>query len=141
MSLNVENCKRCGKIYIKNNFGMCSSCVKDIETEYEKCLQFLRENRTCTIQELSDGTGVDMKQIVKFIREGRISIKDNPNMTYECDICGTPIRKNNICDNCRTRLVKDIEHLQGDEEQKKIRDEQQSNAVYKIRNRPEDRSK
>ncbi|ALS24486.1 MULTISPECIES: hypothetical protein [Paenibacillus] len=140
MSLNVANCSRCGKVYVKNNYGMCPNCIKSLEAEYEKCLQFLRENRTCTIQELSDATGVDIKQIVKFIREGRISIKNNPNMTYDCDICGAPIRSNNICDNCRTRLVKDFDHLHEDEERKKIREEQQQrNAAFKIRDRLEDR--
>ncbi|MBP1157809.1 MULTISPECIES: flagellar protein [unclassified Paenibacillus] len=138
MSLNVENCVRCGKVYLKNNFGMCTNCIKDIEAEYEKCLKFLRENRTCTIQELSDETGVDMKQIVKFIREGRISIRNNPNMGYECDMCGTIIRTNNICDNCRSRLAKDFDHLHEDEERKKSREEQQRGSAFKIR---EDRTK
>lgn len=135
MSLNVANCDRCGKVYVKNNYGMCTNCIKDLEAEYEKCLKFLRENRSCTIQELSDETGVDMKQIVKFIREGRISIRNHPNMAYECDICGTSIRTNNICDDCRTRLTKDLEHLQEDEGRKKDLEEQQRSNTFKIKDR------
>ncbi|MEK8131732.1 flagellar protein [Paenibacillus filicis] len=139
MSLNVANCNRCGKVYMINNYGLCPACIRALEVEYEKCLKFLRENRQCTIQELSEETGVEMKQIMKFIREGRISIRNNPNMWYECDVCSSPIREGNICDPCRTRLQKETSGLIEDERKKREREQQQKGVTYNINDRLQDR--
>jgi flagellar operon protein (TIGR03826 family) len=139
MSLNVENCQRCGKVYVKNNYGMCGNCIKDINSQYEKCLKYLREYRTSTINELSEATEVSHKQITKFIREGRISIKGNPNMAYECEICGTGIRDHTICEACRAKLAKDTSNMYEDEKRKQSKDDAISGTSYKIRDRLKNR--
>lgn len=115
MSMNVENCPRCGKIYVKNFRDVCPECVKDIDNQYEKCVKFLRDYRKGTISELSEATEVSIKQITKFIREGRISIVNAPNMSYPCEVCGTLIRENSICLSCRQRLAKDVSNAREDE--------------------------
>ncbi|WP_010499458.1 flagellar protein [Paenibacillus elgii] len=141
MSLNVANCDRCGKIYMKNNYGLCPNCLREMEKQYETCLKYLRENRACSILELSDATEVPVKQIVKFIREGRISIKSNPNMTYECDVCGAQIREHNMCDACRARLTKEARNMAEDEQRKKQNAEQAKHVSFLIKDRLQDRTK
>jgi flagellar operon protein (TIGR03826 family) len=106
--MNIDNCPRCGKLYVINIRELCQNCIKDIENEYEICVQYLRENKGANIQELSAATGVSIKQITKFIREGRISIANAPNMMYPCEVCGTLIRDGHMCDSCRTRLTKEL---------------------------------
>lgn len=101
---NLVNCSRCGKLFVQHNNEFCTACLKDIENEYHKCVEYLRENRLVSLYELSDATGVTVRQITKFIREGRISIADNPNIGYPCESCGTPIREGKICTNCSNKL-------------------------------------
>jgi len=108
MNLNIANCPRCGKIYSRGIRDVCNSCHKEIEQEYEKCVEYLKENRGATIYEVSDATGVTVRQITKFIREGRISMVGTPNLSYPCESCGTLIRQGNLCDECRTRLTKQV---------------------------------
>ncbi|WP_028550999.1 flagellar protein [Paenibacillus sp. UNC451MF] len=139
MSLNVDNCDRCGKIYVKNNYGLCGQCLKDIDLQYEKCLKYLREQRSCSIHELSEATEVSVKQITKFIREGRISIKNNPNMSYHCEICSTPIREHTICESCRQRLAKDANHMHEDEQRKQALLEEANRMSFNIKDRLKDR--
>jgi flagellar operon protein (TIGR03826 family) len=112
MSLNISNCPRCGKLFAKGIHDVCFSCVKEIEHEYELCVEYLRENRGATIPEVSEATGVSVRQITKFIREGRISFVQAPNLVYPCEACGTPIRAGNLCDNCRQKFVKQAEQIQ-----------------------------
>lgn len=88
--------------------GICQNCIKEIEVEYEHCVKHIRENKGIHMHELSEATGVSVKQITTFIREGRISIANAPNMTYPCEVCGIPIRDGHMCDSCRTRLTKDL---------------------------------
>lgn len=141
MSMNVANCHRCGKIYIKNLNGMCPNCVRDIEQQYDKCFKYLREYRSCTIDELNEATEVPVKQIAKFIREGRISIKGNPNMFYLCEVCGAQIREHTICEPCRSRLAKETSQMKEDDKRKEEQQELENQASFKIRDRLQNRSK
>ncbi|WP_394297957.1 flagellar protein [Gordoniibacillus kamchatkensis] len=106
----------------------CPSCMKDIEEQYEKCYKYLRENRQSTFPELSEATGVSIRQITKFVREGRISLANHPNMSYECEVCGAAIREGAMCDSCRQKLLKDASHVLQDS-QKKL--EQQKSDLQK----------
>ncbi|URJ59926.1 TIGR03826 family flagellar region protein [Paenibacillus polymyxa] len=106
--MNLDNCPRCGKLFIKNVRGICQNCIKEIEFEYERCVKHIRENKGIHMHELAEATEVSVKQITTFIREGRISIANAPNMTYPCEVCGIPIREGHMCDSCRTRLTKDL---------------------------------
>ncbi|UUZ91222.1 hypothetical protein LJK87_36820 [Paenibacillus sp. P25] len=141
MSLNVANCDRCGKVYIKNIHGMCPNCIKEIEGQYERCIKYLRENRACNINELSEAVEVPVKQIVKFIREGRISIKNHENMSYECEVCGEPIRENTMCESCRSRLAKEASNLQEDERRKQRLEEDKNRVSFNIKDRLQNRIK
>ncbi|HZG56549.1 flagellar protein [Paenibacillus sp.] len=115
MTLNVTNCPKCGRLMQRGVRAVCPNCHKEIEIQYEKCLKYLRENRKCTLGELSEATGVSTAQITKFIREGRISIAELVNMSYECEVCGASIREGKMCESCRNRLVKDVKGMQEDE--------------------------
>ncbi|WP_339813085.1 TIGR03826 family flagellar region protein [Paenibacillus sp. FSL R7-0189] len=106
--MNLDNCPRCGRLFVKNLMGLCSACIKELEHEYEICVNYLRENKGTNIQELSDATEISIKEITRFIREGRISIANAPNMMYPCEVCGTLIRDGHMCDSCRSRLRKDL---------------------------------
>lgn len=108
MAMNISNCPRCGKIFAKGMRDLCPACIKEVDAEYERCVKFLRENKGATIKELSDAVDVTVKQITKFIREGRISLYNAPNLSYPCEICGVLIREGGMCDACRTRLANDV---------------------------------
>jgi flagellar operon protein (TIGR03826 family) len=139
MSLNVANCPRCGKLYAKNARDLCPACVKEIDLQYDKCLKYLRDNRGCTMQELSDATETPVQQIMRFIREGRINIKNSPNMSYPCEVCGTPIQDQLMCDPCRQRLAKDVSNNEEDRQRAEQLKKQESQMTYNIRDRLKDR--
>ncbi|MCR2806740.1 TIGR03826 family flagellar region protein [Paenibacillus soyae] len=126
--MNVDNCPRCGKIFAKNFRDVCPACMKDIDREYQLCADYLRENKGAIIHELSDATGVAIRQITKFIREGRISIVNAPNMSFPCESCGTLIRENHLCEDCRSRLTKDTRRMMEDESAKAAQLEKQKQA-------------
>lgn len=111
MSLNIGNCPRCGRVFAKGIKDVCAACVKDIDQEYVDCSIYLRENKGASIHDVSEETGVTVKQITKFIREGRISLTDAPNLGFPCDTCGKHIREGNMCESCRTRFSKDVSRL------------------------------
>lgn len=107
--MELSNCPRCGRLFGKTFRDICPACLKEIEQEYERCLAYLRENRQVSMDELCEETKVSRRQITQFIREGRISIYQAPNLAYDCEVCGNPIREGHMCESCRTRLVRQIQ--------------------------------
>ncbi|MFB9756499.1 flagellar protein [Paenibacillus hodogayensis] len=128
--MNLSNCPQCGKVYVKNNYELCPSCLREIEDQYRKCVEHLRKNRGCTLQELSEGAGVPIRMITRFIREGRIATKDAPNVLTPCESCGELIREGTLCANCRAKLSRDVKHMHEDERRKEERHAGEFGSTY-----------
>ena len=141
MAMNIDNCPRCGKIFVRNYKKLCPSCLKEAEEQYERCIAYLRENRGCTMQQLSDETKVPVAQIIRFIREGRISLEDHPGVHYECEVCGAPIRESHLCDACRKRLTKEFKQAEEEERTRLNLQDPGSGESYKIKDRLSSRLK
>lgn len=127
MSLNqLSNCPKCGKIFIKALRDVCLECFKIEEEEYLKVATFLRnpKNKNVTISETSEATEVSIKQITKFIRQGRVSLRGLPNMGYPCESCGQITQEGNLCTDCRHKFASSVKKMQ--EEAKRGEKEKQS---------------
>lgn len=136
---NIANCPKCGRIFVKGIQDVCPNCYKEVEDQYDLCLKYLREHKQCNIYDLSEDTGVSVKQITKFIREGRISLVNSPNMNYGCEVCGTPIREGNMCENCRNKLSKDFKNAQEDEARRQNLQKTDGKVQFKIEDRLNER--
>ena len=77
-----------------------------------------RENRAATMQQVVEATGVSEELLLKFIKNGRIQVKQFPNLGYPCDKCGSIIQTGKLCESCATELRKEID-LHEKEEQRK----------------------
>lgn len=70
--MDVRNCSRCGKIYAYDGFKICLSCRRDDEKDFKIIKEYIDENPGANISEVAEGTGVDTKKIIEFLREGRL---------------------------------------------------------------------
>lgn len=125
----VENCPKCGNIYMIVHKRLCPDCIKKVEQEYQRCAQFLRkrENRSSTMAEMSEQTGVSVDQITDFIREKRLLVEHHPNLGYPCQSCGCSIRAGQVCDSCAQDWRSSIDQM-GD--QKNQGNAEKGNAGY-----------
>ncbi|WP_025027194.1 TIGR03826 family flagellar region protein [Caldalkalibacillus mannanilyticus] len=116
----LDNCPKCGKLFVKGIRDVCSDCYKLEEEEYKKVNAYLKkkENRQASLYEVSEATAVTVKQITKFIRQGRISLNDLPNMGLPCETCGEPTKTGSICPACRAKLTKQVESFVEREEKR-----------------------
>jgi len=130
MSLGkLANCSRCNALFVQAVRDICPKCYQEVEQEYELCARFLRkrENRGSNIYQVSDGTGVSVKQITRFIKEGRISVSGNPHLGYPCESCGTIIQTGNLCEACIKGLKHEI--TQQMEVEHRLEEEKQSGLM------------
>lgn len=98
----LDNCRICGTLFLKDYTDYCLDCYKKIEQEFKVVNEFLRieANRFADIQDISRGTTVSVKQITDFIRDGRIYADDFPNLGYPCKHCDKVIKRQILCDDC-----------------------------------------
>lgn len=96
---NLGNCPNCGKLYIRIR-DLCDVCYREEEETFLKAARYIRDYPRCSIQEVSDATGVSISQIYEFIRSGRIIAKGYSNWEYPCEICGEIIHSGRVCGKC-----------------------------------------
>jgi len=106
--MDLVYCPRCGKLFARHFRDVCNNCYEALEKDYEKCVEHLRLNKGLNIQQLAEQTEISVKQITRWIKEGRISLMNAPNMSYPCEVCGILIREGHMCDSCKIRLQKEV---------------------------------
>lgn len=118
----LSNCPRCDTLFMKSAFQpICRECKKEEDSQFHIVREFIRkkENRTATLAEVTENTGVPEKRITQFVREGRLLVSQMPNFGYPCDQCGKAIQKGKICEACQKNLQNDLKQVEQSEKNKK----------------------
>lgn len=103
--MQIKNCKNCGKIY--NYYGgnlICPSCQKKLEETFSLVKQYINDNEDTTVEEVSVELHVPVKQIYSWIREERISFKEESLNGITCERCGISIKTGCYCMKCKNEL-------------------------------------
>ncbi len=101
----IAHCKRCGKIYNRVRRDICSACIVEEDRAFAAVRLYLHDHRDTTMEELVERTGTDESLIVSLIREGRLILRDNPNLTYACARCGRPTQVGRFCARCTQEMA------------------------------------
>lgn len=112
---SIKNCHECGKVFAHPNNIICNTCLAQSDNDFRLCVQFLREqpDESATFKEMSDATGVSLKRIMRFVREGRFIVKGLTNLKYPCAHCGELIKEDKYCKPCKAELSKSIQYDEG----------------------------
>lgn len=103
--VTIMNCKRCGRMFNRIRRDICPSCIEEEEVAFQTVRKYLREHRNASMPEVVGETGVSLDLVVEMIRDGRLILRDNPNLTYECERCGKPTQSGRYCAACTQELV------------------------------------
>ncbi|MBN4062554.1 MAG: MerR family transcriptional regulator [Alkaliphilus sp.] len=106
--MELRNCKKCGRAFAYKGIPVCLRCKNDDEDEFMKVKDYLYDNTGATIREVSDETGVDEKQILRYLKESRIEIIEEGNFVLECERCGKSLRSGRFCDVCVSDMSKEF---------------------------------
>ena len=112
----LSNCPNCGQLFVKALRPVCDKCAREAEEKFDAVYRFIRkrENRSASMDEVHDSTGVEKDLIIQWIREGRLRVSQMPNMGIPCEHCGKTISEGKLCDSCRSKLTGELK--QGDKE-------------------------
>ncbi len=106
--MDVRNCRGCGRLY--NYIGgsyrnLCPDCIKRLEEKFAEVKQYIEDNRTAMINEVSAECDVSVKQIEQWVREERLCFADDSPIGLDCEVCGKTIKTGRFCDSCRGTMI------------------------------------
>jgi len=85
---------------------MCPDCIKKEEELFDKVRDFLYENPNSSLEEVTEATGVDVKKILDFLKEGRLILKQGNPYLLKCEVCGKAILTGRYCEQCAAEMTK-----------------------------------
>ena len=120
--MEVRNCKQCGRLY--NYIGgsyrnLCPDCIRGLEDKFEEVKEYIEENRTATISDISEVCDVSVRQIEQWVREERLCFADDSPIGIACECCGKMIKSGRFCDNCKMTMTNQFNSMYKDDKAKK----------------------
>jgi hypothetical protein len=71
---SIGACERCGRAIVLNKFTLCYDCRHQEKLDVDKALDYLKEHRGATLNQVAEATGVDAQLVLKLIRGGRMEV-------------------------------------------------------------------
>ncbi len=105
----VRNCSRCGRMYQSEGLSkLCARCMDTDEEDFKIVREYVYDNPSCTISAAAEDTGISEEKILKFLRQGKLILKDEMSMVLDCERCGKPIKSGRYCDSCNKDMSRDL---------------------------------
>lgn len=95
-------------MYNRLGRDICPQCYKEEDEMLTQIRQFLRKHPGAGIGEVTEATGVEYEVIVQMIRDGRLILRDNPNMSYPCERCSKLTLSGRFCADCTQELARGL---------------------------------
>lgn len=102
--MEIINCPKCGKLFSKLSSPICEQCQKDEEDLFQVVRKYVDEHPNCLLKEVTNETGVSVKKIMKYLRDGRLEVSTGMRGILKCEKCGKPISRGHYCDSCVIEL-------------------------------------
>lgn len=111
-NMNVKVCGRCGKFYDTFlELDHCAACHKVLEEQIDRVKRFIVVHTDVTLEEISVALKVEFKQLIQWVREGRLEFSEASDVTVPCLMCRTPIRVGKYCASCKSELISDLQSV------------------------------
>lgn len=105
---DLKNCKKCNRLFqSKDGASLCSRCNDDIDDEFTRVKEYIYDNPSSNLKDISIGTGVAATAILKWIREGKIVLDADVTIAF-CQRCEEPTDGERFCQKCQGELAQGL---------------------------------
>lgn len=109
--MEMVNCPRCGRIFTKMSNPICDDCVKAEEELFQTVKKYIDDNPNNTLEQVSEATGVSVRKILKYLKDGRLETTKGMGRVLKCEQCGRPIARGKFCDACVININQSVTEL------------------------------
>jgi len=108
--MELRNCPQCNKLFAYTIRNLCPECSKKEDENFDKVRDYIYSTPEATIEEVSKNTGVPIKTVLEYLKEGRLMLRDNnTNILLHCEVCNEPILTGRLCEKCARKFKKGFE--------------------------------
>ena len=132
--MNVLNCKGCGRLFnAVASERLCPECRKKLDEKFQEVKDYLEENPTARMSEISRECDVSVTQIKHWIREERLTFSENSVEGIECENCGKLIKTGRFCDACKAKISNNLMSAINKEPQRKPSENNNRDTTNRMR--------
>jgi hypothetical protein len=108
----LQECVRCGCMFFYSGNGkrVCTKCKEEDEAQFNLVKEYIYNNLSATIMEVSKETGVRVVRIKSYLRDGRLVIPDGSAVFLNFEVCGTSIKFGRVCKECARNLSNEMKN-------------------------------
>lgn len=128
--MELRNCSKCGRVFAYNGIDVCSRCISNDEDDFKRVKEYLYDNPGATVSEVSEATRVTEKQILRYLRENRIEIREENNYLLDCERCGKSIRSGRFCDECIVEMHREFTAVTKPKKPEKKKVDREGHKMY-----------
>lgn len=105
LDAGIYHCDDCSQPMTYKGSGryVCENCKKEVLSDFGKIKVYLEENGPSNAIDISEATGVPRREIMGFLREGRVEVAPGSESVLFCAGCGVAIRFGTYCAECEKR--------------------------------------
>lgn len=110
--MEVTTCNSCHRLF--NYIGgqrLCPNCRDNLEKKFQEVKQYVRDNPSNSISDVSTEMDVPVSQIKLWIRQERLAFTEDSKVMIECERCGASIRTGRFCEKCKKNLTDTLGNL------------------------------
>ncbi len=109
--MEVTNCRACGNLFnYLSGPRLCPNCQKKLEEKFQDTKNYIRENPSAGITQISQECKVSVPQLKKWVREERLVFSEASPVGIECENCGKMIRTGRFCNDCKTKMINQLDN-------------------------------
>ena len=114
MFMDFINCPRCGKVFRRLTVPICETCVENEEKDFMRIKEFIEKNPASTLQDVSEGTDVSTRRLLKYLKEGRLELAVGlTGGEFICERCNKPITTGRYCSKCQLEMTSEVNEIFG----------------------------
>lgn len=104
--MDVRPCKNCKRLFnYLSGPAICTACQEKLEEKFQEVKDYIRENPTASLHNVSEANEVSVKQLKTWVREERLTFSDDSPVGIECMNCGAMIKCGKYCENCKGKMI------------------------------------
>ena len=95
---SIISCKKCGKLSGNTTNGLCKDCLKTTMSNFQIIKHYIYENPNATVTKVHEALDIPKKEILDYVREGKLEVKKDDKQVNNCKKCGMRISlKRSLC--------------------------------------------
>lgn len=107
--MDLRSCTKCERAYSFDGNALCPKCRYEDDGDFKIVKEYLYDNPGADIKAVAQDTEVEVRKILQYLKEGRISITaGSENTALSCERCDASINIGKYCNKCVNEMKKEI---------------------------------